>query len=222
MSREARQGGEVLALTTREFDLLQFFLRHPHEVFSRDDLLKQVWGWEFGDHSTVTVHVKRLRHKIEARAGRPATPRHGLRTRLSLGSGDSPMSSADLHSIVIGLITSLGVVAVGAVILRQLRTRALATSIVLLTLVPLIAIIVGVVGTSQFMFTAELRRTAWSGSSSPPSACRARSCSAVRWPARSSGSARRWSASEAPSVLAASCSPGSATTCARRSPASRP
>ncbi len=65
VSREARQGRDPLALTTREFDLLQFFLRHPGEVFSRDDLLKQVWGWEFGDQSTVTVHVKRLRHKIE-------------------------------------------------------------------------------------------------------------------------------------------------------------
>ncbi len=70
------------------------------------------------------------------------------------------MNTADMHAVVIGLITSLGVVAIGAVILRQLRARALATSIVLLTLVPLIAIIVGVVGTSQFMFTAELRRTA--------------------------------------------------------------
>ncbi len=71
VSREARQGGKALALTTREFDLLHFFLQHPHEVFSRDELLKQVWGWEFGDHSTVTVHAKRLRHKIEAT---PADP----------------------------------------------------------------------------------------------------------------------------------------------------
>lgn len=70
------------------------------------------------------------------------------------------MTTDDLHAIAIGLLTSFAVVAVGALILHQLRTRALATSIVLLTLVPLIAIIVGVVGTSQFMFTAELRRTA--------------------------------------------------------------
>ncbi len=70
------------------------------------------------------------------------------------------MNSADMNSIAIGLLTSFGVVAAGALILHQLRTRALATSIVLLTLVPLIAIIVGVVGTSQFMFTTELRRTA--------------------------------------------------------------
>lgn len=70
------------------------------------------------------------------------------------------MTAADLHAIVYGLATSLGVVGLGAFVLYRLRTRALATSIVLLTLVPLIAIIVGVVGTSQFMFTAELRRTA--------------------------------------------------------------
>jgi DNA-binding response OmpR family regulator len=72
VSREARLGDAILPLTTREFDLLQFFLRHPHEVFSRDDLLRLVWGWEFGDHSTVTVHVKRLRYKIEEV---PADPR---------------------------------------------------------------------------------------------------------------------------------------------------
>jgi len=70
------------------------------------------------------------------------------------------MTSADLHSIVIGLLTSLGVVGAGALVLHHLRARVLATSIVLLTLVPLVAIIAGVVGTSQFMFTNELRRTA--------------------------------------------------------------
>lgn len=65
LSRETRKGNVVLPLTTREFDLLEYFLRHPHAVFSRDELLKHVWGWAFGDHSTVTVHVKRLRHKVE-------------------------------------------------------------------------------------------------------------------------------------------------------------
>jgi two-component system, OmpR family, response regulator ResD len=54
-------------LTSREFDLLVFFLEHPQRVFSRADLLVQVWGWTFGDLSTVTVHVKRLRAKLGAR-----------------------------------------------------------------------------------------------------------------------------------------------------------
>jgi DNA-binding response OmpR family regulator len=57
--------GRVLALTTREYDLLRFMLTHPGVAFSREDLLQQVWGWSFGDHSTVTVHVRRLREKVE-------------------------------------------------------------------------------------------------------------------------------------------------------------
>jgi len=71
VSREVHLNGASLSLTTREFDLLQFFLSHPSEVFSRADLLKLVWGWDFGDQSTVTVHVKRLRHKIEAVPAEP-------------------------------------------------------------------------------------------------------------------------------------------------------
>jgi DNA-binding response OmpR family regulator len=70
-SREARQGGDALPLTTREFDLLHFLVGHPRQVFGRDDLLKQVWGWDYGDQSTVTVHVKRLRHKIEVVPAEP-------------------------------------------------------------------------------------------------------------------------------------------------------
>ncbi|MGC4783430.1 response regulator transcription factor [Micromonospora zamorensis] len=72
VSRTARLGGTELALTLREFDLLVHLLRHPSQVFGRAELLEQVWGWNFGDHSTVTVHVRRLREKIEAN---PADPR---------------------------------------------------------------------------------------------------------------------------------------------------
>jgi DNA-binding response OmpR family regulator len=64
-AHEAFRAGERLALTGREFDLLAFLLRHPRQAFSRDQLLDQVWGWSFGDSSTVTVHVRRLREKIE-------------------------------------------------------------------------------------------------------------------------------------------------------------
>ncbi|MGA4541855.1 response regulator transcription factor [Uniformispora flossi] len=70
--RVTRNGSE-LSLTAREFDLLCFFLRHPGRVFSRDELMHEVWGWEFGDRSTVTVHVRRLREKVE---DDPAAPRH--------------------------------------------------------------------------------------------------------------------------------------------------
>ncbi|MGH3899262.1 MAG: response regulator transcription factor [Pseudonocardiaceae bacterium] len=63
--RRAVLGGQELGLTVREFDLLAFLIRHPGRAFSRSELLEQVWGWTFGDHSTVTVHVRRLREKVE-------------------------------------------------------------------------------------------------------------------------------------------------------------
>ena len=68
---EATLGGEVLALTVREFDLLGFLVAHPGVAFSRDELLQRVWGWTFGDQSTVTVHVRRLREKVEKDPTRP-------------------------------------------------------------------------------------------------------------------------------------------------------
>ena len=64
-SRRATRAGEDLRLTAREFDLLAYFLDHPHEALSRDQLLQDVWEWNFGDKSTVTVHVRRLREKVE-------------------------------------------------------------------------------------------------------------------------------------------------------------
>ncbi|MDW5330154.1 response regulator transcription factor [Plantactinospora sp. KLBMP9567] len=70
--RVAALRGTELALTLREFDLLVHLMRHPSRAFTRAELLEQVWGWNFGDHSTVTVHVRRLREKIETD---PAEPR---------------------------------------------------------------------------------------------------------------------------------------------------
>jgi DNA-binding response OmpR family regulator len=69
--REARLGGAVLALTVREFDLLAFLMRHPGRAFKRSELLESVWGWTFGDQSTVTVHMRRLREKVERDPARP-------------------------------------------------------------------------------------------------------------------------------------------------------
>ena len=64
--RVATLDGVELALTLREFDLLTYLMRHPSQAFTRAQLLDRVWGWSFGDTSTVTVHVRRLREKIEA------------------------------------------------------------------------------------------------------------------------------------------------------------
>ncbi|MET9837633.1 response regulator transcription factor [Streptomyces virginiae] len=65
VARRATRDGSELALTLREFDLLVYFLRHPGQVCDRERLMREVWGWEYGDLSTVTVHVRRLRSKIE-------------------------------------------------------------------------------------------------------------------------------------------------------------
>jgi DNA-binding response OmpR family regulator len=73
--RVVEVGGAPLALTVREFDLLAFLMRHPRHVWPRTELLDKVWGWQFGDQSTVTVHVRRLREKIEKD---PAEPRRIL------------------------------------------------------------------------------------------------------------------------------------------------
>ncbi len=72
-AHEARRGGEILALTAREFELLVHLVRHPRRAFRRDELLERVWGTSFGDTSTVTVHIRRLREKIEVE---PSTPMH--------------------------------------------------------------------------------------------------------------------------------------------------
>jgi DNA-binding response OmpR family regulator len=65
------RAGRELALTAREFDLLLHLVTHPGVAFSRDQLLADVWGWSFGDQSTVTVHVRRLREKVEQDPTRP-------------------------------------------------------------------------------------------------------------------------------------------------------
>ncbi|MEW2565812.1 response regulator transcription factor [Streptomyces sp. NPDC047070] len=70
-ARRASKQGTELALTLREFDLLSFLLRHPGRAFAREDLMREVWGWDFGDLSTVTVHVRRLRGKVEDDPARP-------------------------------------------------------------------------------------------------------------------------------------------------------
>jgi two-component system, OmpR family, response regulator ResD len=73
-SREVRKAGAAVRLTPKEFDLLHLLASHPGQVFTRLDLLEELWDFAFdGDPSTVTVHVRRLREKIE---DDPSAPRH--------------------------------------------------------------------------------------------------------------------------------------------------
>lgn len=69
--RTVTVGGVLRPFTVREFDLLAHFVTHPGEAFSREDLMTQVWGWSFGDPSTVTVHVRRVRAKVETDPAEP-------------------------------------------------------------------------------------------------------------------------------------------------------
>ncbi len=97
-ARTAYRADERLTLSCREFDLLAFLASHPGAAFSKDDLLRQVRGWDFGDTSTVTVHVRRLRQKIESD---PSAPRllvtiWGVGYRFeSPSTADAPGPSAD-------------------------------------------------------------------------------------------------------------------------------
>jgi len=80
-THEVRRAGKAVALTVKEFDLLVHFARHPRQAFRREELLETVWGFSYGDTSTVTVHVRRLREKIERD---PSKPRH-VRTIWGVG-----------------------------------------------------------------------------------------------------------------------------------------
>lgn len=72
LTREVTVRGRAVELTATEFNLLWFMANHPRQVFKRDQLLENVWGFsEYVDPSTVTVHIRRLREKIEADPSQP-------------------------------------------------------------------------------------------------------------------------------------------------------
>ena len=61
-----------MELTAREFDLLELLMRHPNRVYSREQLLNLVWGYEYtGEYRTVDVHIRRIREKVEADPANP-------------------------------------------------------------------------------------------------------------------------------------------------------
>jgi len=64
--------GDEMAFTTKEFDLLVFFVKHPNQVLSKEQLYERNWGYESAaDVSTVTVHIRKLREKIERDPAQP-------------------------------------------------------------------------------------------------------------------------------------------------------
>ena len=70
--RSAWKDGQSVELTAKEFDLMELFLRNPGRVYSRENLLNLVWGYEYiGELRTVDVHIRRLREKLEPDPGNP-------------------------------------------------------------------------------------------------------------------------------------------------------
>lgn len=81
-TRSAWKNGERVELTAKEFDLTELLMRNPGRVYSRENLLNIVWGYEYvGDYRTVDVHVRRVREKLEPD---PANPQY-IRTKWGVG-----------------------------------------------------------------------------------------------------------------------------------------
>ena len=81
-ARAAWKEGQSVDLTAKEFDLMELLMRNPGRVYSRENLLNVVWGYEYiGDYRTVDVHVRRLREKLELD---PANPEY-IRTKWGVG-----------------------------------------------------------------------------------------------------------------------------------------
>lgn len=82
--------GREVALTAREYELFLYLVRNPGRAISREEILREVWRWDFGDASTVTVHVRRLREKIEP------DPRFPCYLRTEWGAGYSLLTGEDV------------------------------------------------------------------------------------------------------------------------------
>ena len=81
-ARAAWRDGTRVDLTAKEFDLMELLMRNPGRVYSRENLLNVVWGYEYiGDYRTVDVHIRRLREKLELD---PANPEY-IRTKWGVG-----------------------------------------------------------------------------------------------------------------------------------------
>ena len=71
-ARTTWKDGRAVELTAREFDLLELLMKHPDRVYSREQLLNLVWGYEYtGEYRTVDVHIRRLREKVEQDPANP-------------------------------------------------------------------------------------------------------------------------------------------------------
>ena len=110
--RSVRMAGRAVALTQREFDLLAHFVRHPGKVFTRAELLTEVWGYRYkGYEHTVNSHVNRLRSKIEPNPMQPAFILTvwgvGYKFR-DVGAGSNQNVEAQTHGVPVSFPKSRG------------------------------------------------------------------------------------------------------------------
>lgn len=69
--KRVKHNGDDIILTSKEFDILYLLMSNPNKVFSKQDIFNQVWGDSFGDISTITVHIRKIREKIETDPSKP-------------------------------------------------------------------------------------------------------------------------------------------------------
>jgi DNA-binding response OmpR family regulator len=103
LTREVERAGELIDLTTKEFDLLHFLASSPRQVFSRQQLLQQVWmsSSDWQDEATVTEHIRRVRRKIEVDPDHPRwiTTVRGVGYRFEPGSASSSATQENSRSV---------------------------------------------------------------------------------------------------------------------------
>lgn len=103
-SHRVRVREQWVTLTGREFGLIDFLASHPRQAFRRSELLERVWGYTVGDLSTVTVHVRRLREKLEADPARPELIVTVWGVGYRFGDGGDPASDPEIREAIYGRI----------------------------------------------------------------------------------------------------------------------
>ena len=168
-AHEVRISGKLVQLTSREYELLVFLLRNPRQAFTREQLLSEVWGWTFGDTSTVTVHVRRLREKLESD---PTLPRRivtvwgvgyryepGARDRAAWRMSCRTSRRSDLAHITEWVVgAAMLTTAIGVVGQRLLARRSIGIQVTLVAVVTVVTSLAAVAVISFCMLTVGDRK----------------------------------------------------------------
>ena len=189
-ARRAAARGESLTLTVREFDLLaHLHVAIPARHSAAMSCCEAVWGWTFGDQSTVTVHVRRLREKIEADPSRPTrlVTVWGVGYRWDRRTTRRRSMQPTTEAVLLAAGSAAAVGAVGALAFGVVARRSLRAAAALAPLVVALSVVAGVLVSVQAMFLSRRRRSGGALDAACGVAGRAR----VRAVARSAHARRR-------------------------------